>query len=225
MCKNSKKKEVANDEWKKDLEDGKYGSESIKLLYDESDTFLKETIESVRQTMSRSYALLAIYSAFFIFIFSRFEKEGWVHFPSLIFSAVSIAVVMRNLFTASLGWVGRQPKEKINYYYSVMDAERQHAQLQIGKIISNQGFIDQNLKTMKKIQRRFYWSIAMFILAVFMCALSFLLCQHHVFGLQFPRLVVLLVVQYSLALRLFPFLPDCHYFSPGYFPSLDFPCS
>lgn len=176
--------EKEKEKWIEDIEGEKYEKESVEFIFLQSDKLLQETIFSIRQTITKSHALLAFYIGVIVYWLDKYiETKYNDHYLILIIfgGLLSILILIPNITEQIMRLSGSQPCHLICDYYTKIEEKERVNQFKIGKIIDNQQGITNNINTNKSLLKRMKKSLLailiMIIIYILLIAIRTYICS------------------------------------------------
>ena len=142
-----------------------YSDDSITFMFSESSKMLEETFKSFRESLNRSFLIVAVYSGFVTFCFNEaIRTDNWADWKCayvIMFIGVIISIlrISKNLLPSSMFFLGTEPNQLTVPYFENVEIEKQLREMKISKIISHQKEIDLNGGEIETRAKRFRWFI------------------------------------------------------------------
>ena len=147
----------------------KYDVPALEFVFQESSKFLEETLKSFRESINKSFIVLAVYSGFMPYCFEKiangnFELTTIIYVVIFLGSLVSLIIILPNLLPSQMNFQGTEPDKLINEYFEQeIFKEQQRKQMLRVKIQDHQTAIFENKQNISIRVRRFKISIFVFI--------------------------------------------------------------
>ncbi len=153
-----------------------YDDDALAFVFTESSKMLDETFKSFRESLNRSFIIVAVYSGFISFCFNEiikprsFELWKWSYWLMFLGILYAIWVIRKNILPSQMYFSGTNPSKLIGGYFDSQEDKKR--EMIISKIIEHDIAILANTEQITTRANRFKKSIKIFTWSL---ALSFLL--------------------------------------------------